>query len=150
MSVSSDRVVRLAQFAHHHLLGLILFSYVAAAVFPAVGLWMRSVHVGGSLLPAAVSLPSALLAFLLFSAGLGVNAHRLWALARRPALLVLGMGANLVLPVGFILATASIMQSWHNPREVQEILVGLVLSHRGFNVFGRSCYRWYFEQDRYR
>jgi BASS family bile acid:Na+ symporter len=42
-------------------------------------------------------------------------------------LLAVGVLANLILPVVFILGTATTMQLWHNPREVQEILIGLAL-----------------------
>jgi len=127
IDVPSDPVARLAQFIHHQLLWLIIFSYALAAIFPMVGLWIRSVNFGSGFLPAAVSLPSALLAFLLFSAGLAAKTDRVWNLVRRPTFLTLGIVANLALPVAFILGIAYSMQAWHNPREVQEILVGLAL-----------------------
>src|SRR5262249_32296221 len=42
-------------------------------------------------------------------------------------LLLIGVVANLVLPVAFILGAVTTMRVWHNPREVQEILLGLAL-----------------------
>jgi BASS family bile acid:Na+ symporter len=106
-----------------------MFSYVLAALAPGPGLWLRSVDLSagvGASLP-HVSLPAVLLGFLLFNAGLGTQANRLRQLARRPALLFVGVLATVVLPVGFILGTEATMRLWHNPREVQEILVGLAL-----------------------
>jgi BASS family bile acid:Na+ symporter len=129
MDVGGSRIERLSSFAHHHLLGLLVFSYVLAALAPGPGRWLRSVDlsaVAGTSLP-RVSLPAALLGFLLFNAGLGTQADRLRQLLRRPALLLLGVLVTILLPVAFILATAAAMHLWHNPREVQEILVGLAL-----------------------
>ncbi|MDY3557080.1 bile acid:sodium symporter [Gemmata sp. JC717] len=129
MDASAGRTARLAEAVHHYLLWLLVGSYALAAVLPQPGLWLRSVDLGG-LAPGGwlhVPLPAALLGFLLFSAGLGVQPRRLWQLARRPTLLAAGVAANLVLPVAFILGTATTMRLWHNPREVQEILVGLAL-----------------------
>jgi BASS family bile acid:Na+ symporter len=46
---------------------------------------------------------------------------------RRPRVLVLGLAANLALPIAFIYAVSGLMAIWHNPDEVQSILVGLAL-----------------------
>jgi bile acid:Na+ symporter, BASS family len=129
MNFVETRVRQLADFMSHQLLWLLIGSYVLAALIPEPGLWLRSVNlaaVAGAGLP-RVSVPSVLLSFLLFNAGLGVSTSRLWQLARRPTLLAVGVLANLVLPVIFILGTAATMQLWHNPREAQEILIGLAL-----------------------
>jgi bile acid:Na+ symporter, BASS family len=129
MNVVETRVMRLAEFMSHQLLWLLIGSYVLAALIPGPGLWLRSVNLAAVVdasLP-HVSVPSVLLSFLLFNAGLGVRTNRLWQLARRPTLLAVGVLANLVLPVVFILGTATTMQLWHNQREVQEILIGLAL-----------------------
>jgi BASS family bile acid:Na+ symporter len=74
-----------------------------------------------------VSLLSVLLSFLLFTAGLGVQSRHLGQLARQPMRLIVGVVANLALPMAFILGTAAMMHLWHNPREGQEMLVGLAL-----------------------
>jgi BASS family bile acid:Na+ symporter len=120
---------RLFEFVHRHILGFLVGSYVLAAVAPEFGLRLRSLGLFGAGawgLP-EISAPSILLAFLLFSAGLGVGSHGLRSLARRPWILAVGVAANLFLPVAFILGTATTMQLWHNPREVQEVLVSLAL-----------------------
>lgn len=127
MDVSKGQASRIAGFLHHHLLWLLIGSYAVAAVLPGLGLWLRSMGLAGTWGLPRISLASALLAFLLFNAGLGVDAGRLWQLTRRPGILIMGVLANLILPVACILGTATTMQLWHNPREVQEILVGLAL-----------------------
>jgi BASS family bile acid:Na+ symporter len=68
-----------------------------------------------------------MLAFLLFNAGLGVEVSELKQLWKRPAGLALGLFANLFIPIAFIWGAAQTMQLWHNPDEVQNILVGLAL-----------------------
>ena len=129
MNVVETRVMRLAEFVSHQLLWLMIGSYVLAALIPGPGLWLRSVNLSAVVDagPPHVSIPSVLLSFLLFNAGLGVRTNQLWQLARQPTLLAIGVLANLVLPVVFILETATTMQLWHNPHEVQEILIGLAL-----------------------
>ncbi|MCZ2341378.1 MAG: bile acid:sodium symporter [Bacteroidales bacterium] len=119
----------MAEFVHHYLLWLLIGSYTVAAVLPYPGLWLRSVDFGNWFPDWQIhlSLPSILLSALLFNAGLGVLPQRLWQLVHRPFILLVGVLANLILPVAFILGTATTMQLWHNPREVQEILVGLAL-----------------------
>lgn len=122
-------MMRLGEFMSHQLLWLLIGSYALAALIPGPGLWLRSINlavVANTNLP-HVSVPSVLLSFLLFNAGLGVRTNHLWQLARRPILLAVGVLANLVLPVVFILGAAMTMQLWHNSRETQEILIGLAL-----------------------
>src|SRR5262245_27666439 len=118
MVAGGSRIERLASFAHDNLLWLLAFSYALSALVPGPGLWLRSVDlsaVGGTSLP-RVSLPAALLGFLLFNAGLGTEADRLRRLARRPALLLVGVLATVLLPVAFVLVTAGTLRLWHNPR----------------------------------
>jgi BASS family bile acid:Na+ symporter len=105
-------------------------SYVLAALAPAPGLWVRGVSFGEVTLfgeKTALALPVLLLALLLFNAGLGARAARLKGLARRPTLLLAGLAANLAVPVAFVFGVSQTMRLWHNPEEVQQILVGLAL-----------------------
>ncbi|MEO6811704.1 MAG: bile acid:sodium symporter, partial [Isosphaeraceae bacterium] len=111
-------------------LGFLLASYAVAAVAPGFGLAIRDVSFGNATMAGEsmkVSLPAVMLAILLLNAGLGVKASELGRLARGPGMLVAGLGANLVLPIVFIFAVARLMGFWHNPDEVQNILVGLAL-----------------------
>ena len=41
--------------------------------------------------------------------------------------LLAGLAANLLIPVSYILGVSLVMDAWHNPDEVQNILVGLAL-----------------------
>jgi BASS family bile acid:Na+ symporter len=119
-----------ARLVHGRFLGLLLGSYALAALWPGPGLWLRDVSFGeAGVLGERVrlSLPLLLLAFLLGSAGLGVRAGQLRELLRRPWLLGAGLVANLLLPVAFLLGMTRALWLWHNPDEVQTILVGLAL-----------------------
>jgi BASS family bile acid:Na+ symporter len=122
-------ITALAHALHHYLLWFLLASYAVAAFFPAPGLWLRGVSFGDSDLPEGtrVTLPMVMLALLLFNAGLGVRPAQLRDLLRAPRALLLGLVANLTIPIAFILAVTLGMRLWHNPDEVQNILVGLAL-----------------------
>ena len=41
--------------------------------------------------------------------------------------LLAGLAANLLIPISYILGVSLVMDAWHNPDEVQNILVGLAL-----------------------
>lgn len=122
--------VPLSRFLHRHLLWLLIASYAVAALLPAFGLWMRDVslwhmpmfHAGTS-----ISVPMALLAVLLFNAGLGVREMPSRSWLRKGKALWLGVGANLAVPLAFILLAAQGLHFWHNSDEVQNLLVGLAL-----------------------
>src|SRR5262249_51872827 len=73
MNGVEPQVGRLAEFMSHRLLWLLIGSYILAALIPWPGLWLRSVNlaaVADAGLP-HVYVPSVLLSFLLFNAGLG-------------------------------------------------------------------------------
>ncbi len=109
---------------------VIVASYFAAAGFPALGLWIRHANLGQVRVfhnTLDVSLPLLMLASLLFNAGLGVKTGELKHLVRRPWPLLSGQVANLVTPLAFIIGLSFLMKLWHNPNEVQQILVGLAL-----------------------
>jgi len=122
--------LNLSQFVHHHLLWLLISVYVSAAVFPAVGLWIRTVSffdVSVFQTKIRVSLLLLLLATLMFNAGLGVKTSHLKSLVRKGWVLVAGLAANLLIPIVYIFCITLILQFWHNPDEAQHILVGLAL-----------------------
>ncbi len=121
-------VVWLSHFLHKNLLGLLIGSYALAAVAPRAGVWIKDVKLGElPQLQLSVSLPMALLALLLFNAGAGMDVSRLRNLKHSATLLGVGVAANLFVPVAFIFVVAQSMRLWHNPDEVQNILVGLAL-----------------------
>lgn len=109
---------------------VIVASYFAAAEFPALGLRIRRTDLGNISVfhnTLDVSLPLLMLAALLFNAGLGVKTSELKRLSRQPWPLIGGQVANLVIPLGYIVALSFLMKRWHNPEEVQQVLVGLAL-----------------------
>ena len=130
METHGGWVQRLSHFLHKNLLGLLLGSYAVAALWPGPGLQVRGVSVGEVTVlheKLKLSLPLLTLAMLLLNAGLGVQISQLQGLARRPLALLAGLVANLLIPIGYILGVSLVMHAWHNPDEVQNILVGLAL-----------------------
>jgi BASS family bile acid:Na+ symporter len=111
----------LTHFVHRRFIWLLIASYLLAGFFPALGLAIRAVSWG------SVSLPMLMLGFLLFNAGMGVELAEIKHLRRRPGSLMLGLLANLLLPIAYIGAVTVVMRAWHNSDEVQNILVGLAL-----------------------
>src|SRR5262245_13585917 len=120
----------LAHFVHKQFLWLLLGCYAVAGVFPTPGLWMRDLSFGHLIVAGQstrLSLPVLLLALLLWNAGLGARTGQLSALVCRPGALLTGVVASLVVPLAFIFLVAHALRLWHNPDEVQNILVGLAL-----------------------
>src|SRR5262249_47835318 len=125
-----DALSWVSHFLHRHFLWFVLASYAVASCSPGLGLWIRGVSFGDVAFlgqKTTITLPVLMLAFLLFNAGLGVQTGRLHNLAHRPILLLAGLAANLAIPLAFILVVWQVMGLWHNPDEVQNILVGLAL-----------------------
>jgi BASS family bile acid:Na+ symporter len=123
-------LTRFSHFLHRNFIWFLLSSYAVAAVAPQAGLAIKNVSLGHfDLLGARVhlSLPVLLLALLLFNAGLGVQMEQLRYLLRRPWILAAGLAANPFIPLAYIFVVAQTMRLWHNPDEVQNILVGLAL-----------------------
>jgi bile acid:Na+ symporter, BASS family len=117
-------------FIHRHLLALIVLSYGLAATCPAWGSWIKDARIVVNVVPygpASVTLPGLLLAFLLFNAGLRARRDRIREILRRPGVVLVGLVANIVIPVGYVLILSAAMQCWHNADEAATILVGLAL-----------------------
>ncbi len=115
---------------HDNFFAFLLASYALAAAWPGPGLGLRAIDLGAIRLGAEsmrLTPPAVLLGMLLLNAGLGVRLGELRGLMRRPAPLVVGLIANLLIPIAFIAAVARTMGAWHNPDELQVILVGLAL-----------------------
>jgi BASS family bile acid:Na+ symporter len=130
MEAREGVLARGAEFVHRHFLWLLVAAYTVAAVAPASGLWMRQVSFGEAGLfglRTELSLPSVMLALLLLNAGLGLPPGRLRKFARNPLVLVAGLLANLVIPILFIFGMSQTLHAWHNPAEVQCIVVGLAM-----------------------
>jgi BASS family bile acid:Na+ symporter len=123
-------VARLSSFFHAYLLWWLLAAYALAAVAPAFGLLLRHTSLGELTVfqeTLSLSLPFTMLAVLLFNAGLGVQTTRLKSLMKRKLPLLVGLVANFLIPIAFIALTAQMMKLWHNPVEVQDLILGLAL-----------------------
>jgi BASS family bile acid:Na+ symporter len=121
---------RIHEFVHGRLLWGTLLAYAFAALLPQAGEWIRGLTLArGSVFGAQVnvSLPSLMLAVLLFNAGLGVQPERLRSLLRFPIILLVGLLANLLVPLVFVLGMSQTLRLWPDPVEVQCILVGLAV-----------------------
>lgn len=128
--VATERTNQLSHFLHEKFLWFLVASYAIAAFLPGFGLWLRDVSFGHLRFwggQTRVSLSMLMLSFLLLNAGLGVDPRQLQRLWQRPAALLTGLAANLLIPIAFIYAVMHTMRIWHNPDEVQNILVGLAL-----------------------
>lgn len=123
-------VTSISRVVQRNLIWLLISSYAIATVAPALGLWIRDTAFGEITVfhdTSRVSLLMIMLAFLLFNAGLGLRADQLRSLLRSKAVLVVGLIANILIPIVFIVITMQVLRSWHNPEETQNILIGLAL-----------------------
>lgn len=68
-----------------------------------------------------------MLSFLLFNAGLGVKSKELKTVIKKPGILLIGLLGNLLVPLFFIFIAHLFGAYWHNPDEMQNILVGLAI-----------------------
>jgi bile acid:Na+ symporter, BASS family len=130
MDKHAHPLARFSHFLHRYFIWFLLGSYVVAAVAPRAGQAIKNISLGRFQLFGGhihISLPMLLLALLLLNAGLGVQTAQLRHLLRRPWVLMVGLAANLFIPISYIFAVSQTMRFWHNPEEVQNILVGLAL-----------------------
>jgi BASS family bile acid:Na+ symporter len=123
-------VAHASRFVREWLLWLLLGAYVLAAVLPGGGLWVREVGFGELHLlgeASQITLSMALLALLLFNAGLDISLGQLGKLVRAPGILAAGLLANLAVPVLYIFGVAWVLKGWPDPEAVQHVVLGLAL-----------------------
>jgi BASS family bile acid:Na+ symporter len=129
----SNHASELSHLIHKYFIWIIVVSYIAAAFLPQFGLWIRTINLADLFSPqnhVSLTLPPMLLAGLLFNAGLGVPLHELSALRRTPHkafVMLAGLIGNVAAPLTMIAAISVAMMFWHDPDEVQQLLVGLAL-----------------------
>ncbi len=119
-----------AAFIQRRFVWMIAGSYLVAALAPDLGLRLRALGwrgLGSGNGELQVTLPTALLALLLFNAGLGVRLRHLNELVRSPWALLVGLAANSLTPLLFLIALSLTIPLWHNRDEPQSLLVGLAL-----------------------
>ena len=129
MKSIANPVAVLVHFIHRYFIWIIIVSYVVAALTPTLGLWIQNTKqtLVFSQNQVVFSLPLFMLASLLFNAGLGVKTKELTQILDKPSFLFGGLFGNFATPLAFIVALSFAMKTWHNPEEVQLILVGLAL-----------------------
>ena len=99
-----------SQFLHHHLLWFLISAYAIAAVYPTVGLWIRSISFGDITIvheKTHISMLMMMLASLMFNAGLGLKTSHLQAVLHKKRVVVAGLAANLAVPMEW--------QMWNMP-----------------------------------
>jgi BASS family bile acid:Na+ symporter len=68
-----------------------------------------------------------LLACLLFNAALAADGSELVEVVRRPWVVVAGVTANVLMPLGFLVLVAIALRWWHSAAEAQSLVVGLTV-----------------------
>ncbi len=118
---------RITHVIHSHLLGLIIFAYILAGLVPGPGLLLRSATVMKFGAGSVVTALPLLLGLLLFCAGLRVRIDQAGQTLRQPRMVLIGVLANLAVPVAYIVMIALGLRHWHDMEEAQSLLVGLAL-----------------------
>jgi len=130
MEYIETTIVHWVKFIHHHFIGVIVASYVCAALLPQFGVTLAGMSMGSLALfnqTVDFRIPQMMLALLLFNAGLDVKTQDLHSVMKQPQMLAGGLLANVSLPLLYILLLSGMMRVWHDSEEVQQILTGLAL-----------------------
>jgi BASS family bile acid:Na+ symporter len=130
MNSIKDLTAVCSRFVHQYFIWYLIGSYALASVCPTFGRWIREVsfgEIGFFREKTTITLPMVMLALLLVNAGLWVQPSRLKRLLHGSLVLLVGLGANLVVPIVYIFGVTQGLRFWHNPAEVQNILLGLAL-----------------------
>ncbi|MEF3366682.1 bile acid:sodium symporter [Methylocystis sp. 9N] len=126
MSDQQGAVAKMAHIVHRYFIWIVIASYIGAAAAPRAGALLHQTHsanIGSSDLHGSAAM--ALLALLLFNAGLFTNLREARSVVKRPFLVVSGVLGNFVMPYAFVAAASLCLKPWHNPDEAQQILTGL-------------------------
>ncbi len=122
----AERLAALGSFLQRHLLPLVAVAYALAALWPEPGLrareWVLAEAAGTTL-----TVPMALLALLLFNAAVGASAGELGAVVRRPAVVLAGVGVNVLAPLAFLFLLRLGLGGWHDAEEANCLLLGLTV-----------------------
>jgi BASS family bile acid:Na+ symporter len=123
-------IARLSKWCDAWFLWLLVGAYVVAGCWPGPGLAVQQLKTGPiHLFGQSITFSSgmAMLSFLLLNAGIGVDLAHLRRLRERVWFVILGVVANVVIPLVCVLLISPLQYLWHNPDEMQNILVGLAL-----------------------
>ena len=121
---------RLSKWCDAWFLWLLVAAYVVAGCWPGPGLALQQMKTGPiSLFGQSTTFSSgmAMLSFLLLNAGMGVDLSHLRRLRERVRFVIVGVVANVAIPLACVLLISPLQYIWHEPDEMQNILVGLAL-----------------------
>lgn len=125
------KIDQITHWIHKHFLPLLVASYVLAGLLPQLGDFLRHCSLGTVQLPGLgstnFSLSLVMLSYLLFNAGLGIKVKELIGLQKKPQMLLLGLAANMIVPIVLVFALRNTMGLWHNQDELHNLLTGLAL-----------------------
>jgi BASS family bile acid:Na+ symporter len=128
MNVRNWQITGIGHVIHRRLLTLIVITYALAATAPAAGLFIKETRVNLGVESAGiVTLPQLLLSFLLVSAGVCVRGERVCQIVHRPGPLLIGLVANLAIPLFYLVLLTPALRGWHSAHEGGTILNGLAL-----------------------
>ncbi|MFI5754858.1 bile acid:sodium symporter family protein [Streptomyces sp. NPDC051569] len=121
-------VPRALGFAQRTLTWSMMAAYAAALLLPGPGLRLRHLALGAPGTPTTrITLPSLLLALVLFSAALHVPLRALPALARRPLPLLIGTAVNAAVPLISLPALALVLHFSPDADGGSGLLTGMAL-----------------------
>ena len=121
---------KIFDWVHHNFLMAIISCYIIGALFPLFGITISKIHfgiIGNENSQLKLSIPFIMISLLLFNSALGIKQSELKNLKQHPAALIWGLILNFTIPLLIIFTVFLTMQWWHNPDELQNILVGLAL-----------------------
>jgi BASS family bile acid:Na+ symporter len=117
-------------FVRKHFLLLLVVAYVVAALWPGPGEATTEITLARCAMldeSIAITVPMILLSALLFNAGLGADASELVQAVKKPQIVLVGLVMNLLVPVAFLGLAYPLLRCWHDPDEVQNLLLGLAV-----------------------
>ncbi|MGD9895991.1 MAG: bile acid:sodium symporter family protein [Candidatus Methylacidiphilaceae bacterium] len=115
---------------HRHFFWALLAAHGLAAVAPDFGQRIRQFTFGTIPILGesfSISLPAVLLFLLLWNGGFGVPGGRMRELFRNLRTLVPGLFVNFLIPLLFLAGLRVAFGRWHNPEEVESLVMGLGL-----------------------
>lgn len=127
-----------AAWVRRWLIGLLVASYVLAAVFPGPGEWMRGLGAGSA--PAAVRFSLVMVSVLLFCGAVSVELKKLRELSQRPAGVAIALAGVWIPPLIAVAAWAAIASAWLSTGDAAALAVGLALA--GAMPVANSAVAW--------
>ncbi|MEQ8848056.1 bile acid:sodium symporter [Botrimarina sp.] len=136
---SPDPAAPLAHWVRRRLVWLLVATYVAAAVAPGPGVWLRGLAPEAEG-PAPIRFSLVLVGVLLFCGAASVDLGKLRELAQRPLGLLLALAGAWLPPVVVVAAWGWLAPLWLDPSAAAALVVGLALA--GAMPVANSAVAW--------